>query len=368
MSMVYDDIMGTGTKKTPAVQPQVGQPKQPPAVTPQPTSLAPTAKGLETPTVAPRLSYVDIFQRTSPYKPPTPEELEKQRKKQKRDAIFAAIGDGISALSNLYFTTKGAPNAYDPTKSLSATYRRRYDRLQAEHDAKNKEYTNGYMRAMQADDATEKTERSWRRQLERDKVADNRYNSEQERNDKRYEDSMALKKEHEQRQAEQWQKVFDANQEQRGQSNALGWANHSLNVQAHKDNKEIRKEQVRAQGARGVRGKRIGFSDGAGNDVGIYENVWRGSMQQVFDAISADLRPSDKTGAGKWDRMLKKLDTPRKKEDFVKQNWNKSKNAASIMLALSKIDPATMSSELSEDEHKPSLGWGKKDNNNETDW
>lgn len=45
-----------------------------------------------------KLSYVEMFQQMSPYKPPTPEELEKERKKQKREAIFAAIGEGISAM------------------------------------------------------------------------------------------------------------------------------------------------------------------------------------------------------------------------------------------------------------------------------
>ena len=45
-----------------------------------------------------KLSYVEMFQQMSPYKPPTPEELEKERKRQKRESIFAAIGEGISAM------------------------------------------------------------------------------------------------------------------------------------------------------------------------------------------------------------------------------------------------------------------------------
>lgn len=39
-------------------------------------------------------------------------------KRERRNALFAAIGDGVSALSNLYFTTKGAPSASD-SKTLS---------------------------------------------------------------------------------------------------------------------------------------------------------------------------------------------------------------------------------------------------------
>ena len=51
-------------------------------------------------------------------KPRTPEEQEKLDKKRRRNALFAAIGDGVSALSNLYFTTKGSPSA-DQSNSLS---------------------------------------------------------------------------------------------------------------------------------------------------------------------------------------------------------------------------------------------------------
>lgn len=51
-------------------------------------------------------------------KPRTPEEQAALDKKRRRNALFAAIGDGVSALSNLYFTTKGSPSA-DQSNSLS---------------------------------------------------------------------------------------------------------------------------------------------------------------------------------------------------------------------------------------------------------
>lgn len=66
-----------------------------------------------------RLSYEEMFRQLYPYKPPTHEELEKERKKQRREQIFAAIGDGISALSNLYFTTQYAPNMYSGRNTAS---------------------------------------------------------------------------------------------------------------------------------------------------------------------------------------------------------------------------------------------------------
>lgn len=63
------------------------------------------------------------------YKPKTEEELEKERMKRKRDQIFNAIGDGIQALSNLYFTTQYAPDSYDPKNSLTAKARERWDKI-----------------------------------------------------------------------------------------------------------------------------------------------------------------------------------------------------------------------------------------------
>lgn len=99
-----------------------------------------------------KLSYVEMFQQMSPYKPPTPEELEKERKKQKREAIFAAIGEGISAMSNLYFTTQYAPNAFDPSKGMAATTKARFDRLKKDREDNQRQYMDGFMRAMQMDD------------------------------------------------------------------------------------------------------------------------------------------------------------------------------------------------------------------------
>lgn len=60
-------------------------------------------------------------------RPETKEEREKRERRERRNTMFAALGDGISALSNLYFTTKGAPNMYDPSSSLSEASRKRIE-------------------------------------------------------------------------------------------------------------------------------------------------------------------------------------------------------------------------------------------------
>lgn len=158
-----------------------------------------------------KMTYVEMLQQMSPYKPPTEEELAQERKRRKSQAIFSAIGDGISALSNLYFTTQGAPSMFDGRATLSGTAQKRWDKIDAERKTNSEKYVSAYMQAKQADDAAERDDRNWKRQIERDRLADKRYEDEQKRiaarqkvEDERYE--ARVKQE-----AERWQKTFDEN-------------------------------------------------------------------------------------------------------------------------------------------------------------
>lgn len=131
-----------------------------------------------------RMSYVQMYQELNPFKPPTEEELKKERRKQKREQIFAAIGDGISALSNLFFTTRGAPNMYNyQAKNQSQTVQDRWDKLKAEREANTKEYNNGLLKAQMADDEANDRDRKWQRQLGIDKATAAEKAKKQERDD-----------------------------------------------------------------------------------------------------------------------------------------------------------------------------------------
>ena len=98
------------------------------------------------------MSYADMFAAMEPYKEPTKEELEKERKKEKRERLFAALGDGISALSNLFFTTQYAPNMYNPKETNSERVDDYWTKLRDERDANRRRYVDGYLKAKQADD------------------------------------------------------------------------------------------------------------------------------------------------------------------------------------------------------------------------
>ena len=272
--------------------------------------------------------YEELYKKLNPYKPPTDEEIAKEKKKQTREQIFAAISDGVTALANLYFTTQYAPNMYNGKNTLSGRNKVRYNKLMKDREEQAKAYFGGLMKARQADEANAHRERSWQRQLGLDQDVRDRYNSEQE-----------YKKGRDKEADRRWKITFDEDKRRSDRQ-------HDYQVKQHNDNIAIRHEQARATAARGVRGKQLGFADGNGNQVSIYENVWKGSMQQVYDAMLADLAPTDETERRRWEREMRRLDTPQKKEDYVKQNWHKSPRASQIMLTLSGIDPATMTSEL----------------------
>ena len=305
--------------------------------------------------------YEELFKKLNPYTPPTEEELAKEKKKQKRAQIFAAIGDGVTALANLYFATQYAPNMYDGKNTLSHSNKVRYDKLVKDREEKNTAYFNGLMKARQADEAAADRERSWQRQLGLDQEARDRYNesiahrNEREKlADDRYNQEQADKKARTEEENRRWQATFDENKRRADRS-------YNFQVKQHDDNVAVRRETAAATRAKGVRGKQLGFADGNGNQVSIYENVWKGSMQQVYDAMLADLAPTDETERRRWEREMKRLDTPQKKEDYVKQNWHKSPRASQIMLTLSGIDPATMTSELNDEDYSQYEQGGDED-------
>ena len=72
-------------------------------------------------------------------------------KRARRREMMAAIGDGISAVSSLYQTTKGAPVTYTPGADMTKVMRDRYDRMIAQRKADSDKYLN-YLRVQQAKD------------------------------------------------------------------------------------------------------------------------------------------------------------------------------------------------------------------------
>lgn len=165
----------TASSSSAAILPKIESPNPPEVKTAGDTGQQTEEKQPEQHEEKKRLSYVDMFNALNPQKPETDEERVKRKKREKSEAILAAVGDGISALSNLYFTSRYAHNAHNRSMSLSAKAKERWGKLKAERDANSKAYADGYARAVAMDEAQEREDRNWRHTLDRERIADERY-------------------------------------------------------------------------------------------------------------------------------------------------------------------------------------------------
>lgn len=255
----------------------------------------------------PRMSYVEMFQKMSPYKPPTEEELEKERKKEKREKIFAAIGDGIAALSNLFFTTQGAPNAYDPKNSLSAKAQERWDKLKKERDENGRYYTAAYMQAMKNDEEGARDDRNWRHQLEREGVQDQRYADDIAHRDKRegiederYDANIKHRDAREAVEDQHWDKQFQMQERQFKESV------RQFNVTSAQNQQRINMESKRL--AREMQKETVSFALGTGKGtISIPTNALNASnVSYVFSKLPANVQAQCK-GEAIYDSKKRKV-------------------------------------------------------------
>lgn len=100
--------------------------------------------------VAPKqMTYTDLHKEL--YKPMAPEEKAAQQKRQRNRQIINAVGEGIGALANLYYTNKSGVNAYDPSTSLTKAAKERYDKLLAQQRENEERYKELAYRSGAAD-------------------------------------------------------------------------------------------------------------------------------------------------------------------------------------------------------------------------
>lgn len=81
------------------------------------------------------------------HRPESDEDRRKRERREKSKRIIAAVSDGLSALGNLFFTTRYAPNMYNHDKgSMSAAVGKRIDQLKADRDREHDKYLNYSLR------------------------------------------------------------------------------------------------------------------------------------------------------------------------------------------------------------------------------
>lgn len=105
-------------------------------------------------------------------RPETPEQRKKRERREKSKRIIAAVSDGISALSNLFFTTQYAPNMYNHEKgSMTTAVGKRLEQLKAEREMKRDQYLNFSLKLGDLENQRAATLRELEAQQERQKLA-----------------------------------------------------------------------------------------------------------------------------------------------------------------------------------------------------
>lgn len=176
MATTKDKILGVAEEKKPQPSPPVISPqkqeevKQEMQQTMQATMPKPIASAevLKTEQAERKpTNYAELNEMLSPITPPTPLELAEDRRKRRSKAVVSAIGDGLSSLANIYFTSKGAPAVkYDPRGSLSERNKARWDKIDQMRDEKMTRYATDKMKAMEADIRQKKAEELQKTRLE----------------------------------------------------------------------------------------------------------------------------------------------------------------------------------------------------------
>ena len=114
-------------------------------------------------------------------KPETEEERKKRERKEKSKKIIAAVGDGLMALSNLYFTTRGAPNMYDhKTMSQQTPLQAQLEKMRAEREANADKYLQYSLKIGDLQNDRAKTLREMEAEQEKRKLAREKAQREQE--------------------------------------------------------------------------------------------------------------------------------------------------------------------------------------------
>ena len=114
-------------------------------------------------------------------KPETEEERKKRERKERSKQIIAAVGDGLMALSNLYFTTKGAPNMYNhETMSQQKPLQDKLEKLKKEREANADKYLQYSLKIGDLNNDRAKTLRELEEQQERMRLAREKAQHEQE--------------------------------------------------------------------------------------------------------------------------------------------------------------------------------------------
>ena len=103
-----------------------------------------------------QLSYADMYKMLNPEQQETAEQRANREKKERTKARIAALGDGLRALSNIYFATKGAKVVHNPESDMTKAVNKRKAYMDAQREKNRASWLAGYQRALALDEEARK--------------------------------------------------------------------------------------------------------------------------------------------------------------------------------------------------------------------
>ena len=103
-----------------------------------------------------QLTYAEMYKMLNPADSESPEQRAQREKNEKRKARIAAFGDGLRALANIYFASKGAKVVHNPESDMTAAINKRKAYMDAQREKNRAAWLTGYQRALALDEEARK--------------------------------------------------------------------------------------------------------------------------------------------------------------------------------------------------------------------
>lgn len=103
-----------------------------------------------------QLTYADMYKMLNPADSESPEQRAQREKNEKRKARIAAFGDGLRALANIVFASKGAKVVHNPESDMTAAINKRKAYMDAQREKNRAAWQSGYQRALALDEEARK--------------------------------------------------------------------------------------------------------------------------------------------------------------------------------------------------------------------
>lgn len=103
-----------------------------------------------------QLSYADMYKILNPEMNETAEQRANREKKERTKARIAALGDGLRALSNIYFATQGAKVVHNPESDMTKAVNKRKAYMDEQRQKNRAAWLTGYQRALALDEEARK--------------------------------------------------------------------------------------------------------------------------------------------------------------------------------------------------------------------